>query len=136
MSEVAALARILPTLALIGGALLLVRRWAQRGGRVGSVDGVKILSRTGLTRGSVLAVVEVAGHRYLLGASDQGVRMLTELDPNAMTALPVAPPAAPLPPRAMDRAGIVQGPWMGLVNRLQQMTVRSHPSRPTDVVDL
>ena len=133
MSELAALARIIPTLALIVGALLLVRRWAQRGGGLSSNDGVKVLSRTGLTRGSVLAIVEVAGRRYLLGASDQGVRMLTELDADATLGVP-APPVAP---RAMDRSAITaQGPWMGLVNRLQQMTVRSHPSRPSDVVNL
>jgi flagellar biogenesis protein FliO len=132
MSELAALARIIPTLALIVGALLLVRRWAQRGGALGANDGVKVLSRTGLTRGSVLAIVEVAGHRYLLGASDQGVRLLTELDDDAM----LSTPAPPAPPRAMDRRAIAQGPRMGLVNRLQQMTVRSHPSRPSDVIDL
>ena len=135
MSEFAALARIIPTLVLIVGALLLVRRWAQRGGGLGANDGVKVLSRTGLTRGSVLAIVEVAGHRYLLGASDQGVRMLTELEADD-TLGALAPPVAP---RAMERSAIAasaQGPWMGLVNRLQQMTVRSHPSRPSDVVDL
>lgn len=131
-----ALAQMLPALALIVGALLLVKRWAARGGKLGPVEGVKVLSRTGLTRGAVVAVVEVAGKRYLLGAGEHGVRLLTEIDSDAVFGVPAAPDLAPTAPRvaAMDSLlrSSSQGPWMGLVNRLQAMTVRTDPSRARD----
>ena len=135
-----ALAQMLPALALIIGALLLVKRWAARGGRLGPVEGVKVLSRTGLTRGAVVAVVEVAGKRYLLGAGEHGVRLLTEIDSDfdlgADLGVPTVVAPAPTAPRAAAMDSLLrsstQRPWMGLVNRLQAMTVRTDPSRARD----
>jgi flagellar biogenesis protein FliO len=131
-----ALARMIPALALIVGALLLVKRWAKRnGGSRPSGEGVRIVSRTGLTRGAVVAVVDVAGRRFLLGAGEQGVRLLTEIDADAVMTPPI--PAPDIPRMAATDSPLrtlsFQRPWMGLVSRLQQMTVRSHPSKATDV---
>jgi len=132
-----ALARMIPALALIVGALLLVRRWARRGGGSRPTEGVKIVSRTGLTRGAVVAVVDVAGRRFLLGAGEQGVRLLTEIDPDAAMSAPATPVLVDTPRLAATdsplRSLMPQRPWMGLLSRLQQMTVRSHPSKATDV---
>ena len=127
-----ALLQMLPALALIVGALLLVKRWAARGGRVGAIEGVKVVSRTGLTRGAVLAVVEVAGKRYLVGAGEHGIRMLTEIEHDAALDAASVPSTPPLLAATDSRLSAAR-PWMGLVDRAKAMTVRSHPSRPSDV---
>lgn len=80
MTGVDALVRMLPSLAVIVGALLLLRHWAQRG-RSTSTTPLRVISRTGITKGSVVAVVEVGDRRLLVGAAEQGVSLLAELDP-------------------------------------------------------
>ena len=123
---------MVPALGLIIGALLLVRRWAARGGSPGGGEGLRVVTRTGLTRGAMVAVVDVDGQRFLVGAGDHGVTLLgarerpSPFDPPVVRAEggvfnAVSEPALRRP--ASDR------PWMGLVSRLQRMTVRSHPSR-------
>lgn len=134
-SGIDVLARLAPALALIVGALLLVRRWAQRGAS-SSGAGIKVLARTGLTRGAMVAVVEIGGSRYLVGASEHGVSLLSELPEDALsdaahttttaTACSSAPSAATDAPRELaprDR------PRMGPIDRLRQMTIRTHLER-------
>lgn len=132
------LARLLPSLALIVGALLLLRRWSRRaGGGVRPGGGVRVLSRTGVARGAVLAVVAVGERRFLVGAGDHGVSLLGELaaadldprEPGATELEPAVTPSAPA--HATDwRAPTLDRPWMGLVDRLRAMTVRTHLERP------
>jgi flagellar biogenesis protein FliO len=131
-------ARMLPPLALIVGSLLLLRRWAAKG-RGGVGTGPRVLGRTGVTRNAVIAVIDAGGRRFLVGAGDHGVNLLAELDQdvsalgggetielatNAETDLAPARPAF-----AIDR------PWMGLIHRLQQMTVRTHLQGPIHGAD-
>jgi flagellar protein FliO/FliZ len=155
MDPIESLGRLLLSLGAIVGALLLVRHWAQRGRNLGGGAGVRIVGRTALTRTSVVAVVEADGRRFLIGAADQGVRLLGELDPDdteaalaehaATGALP-----APRPPRRTAPSGFASAlrfasptdggmlhrtdrPWTGLLDRLRAMTVRTHVDRPTRV---
>jgi flagellar biosynthetic protein FliO len=119
------LGRMLPSLALIVGALLLVRRWAQRGGRALGDSGVRVLGRTAVTRNAVVAVVEIAGRRFLVGAGDQSVTLLSELDPAAPVGGPTIPLSAGTDVAPARPAMPSDRPWMGLIHRLQLMTVRT-----------
>lgn len=117
--SVEVLARLVPTLALIVGALLLVRRWGQRGGALQSA-GIKVLARAGLTRGAMVAVVEVGGQRYLVGASEQGVSLLGQVDEHELPEELLQVAAMEAPHAHHDR------PRMGMIDRLREMTVRTH----------
>lgn len=117
------LARLVPTLAVIVGALLLARRWAQRGATAHSA-GIKVLARAGLTRGAMVAVVDVGGRRYLVGASEQGVALLGQLEEHELPEELLQAAATDAPQDIGDR------PRMGLVDRLREMTVRTHLERP------
>lgn len=153
MTGVDVLARTLPSLLLIVGALLVLRYWVQRG-TVGHDAGVRVVSRTGLAKGAVVAVVAVGERRLLVGASEHGIALLTELEADEATltagelagrtsperattdpvAVPDVPPAAFRPrgfPRTTDQ------PRMAPIDRLRAVTVRrtvpSHPRRPNGV---
>ena len=159
MTGVDALARMLPSLAIIVGALLLLRHWAQKG-RGGTTTPLRVISRTGLAKGSVVAIVEVGDRRLLVGAADQSVSLLAELDdvPTAVVDGPSPATAtdetdrtsAPAVVPATDRQRLLDQlrpalptasltptddrPRMAAIDRLRHMTVRSpvrtHPSRP------
>ncbi len=104
--------RMVVSLAVVLGLLLLLARLGSRRfqGRAGSP--VKVLHRQSLTRGSSVAVVTIGSRVLVLGTTDQQVRMLAELDPadliaaapadggsatgrRALVALPSPEPAAP-----------------------------------------
>lgn len=105
------LARLLPPLLLIVGALLALRRWS---GQASQPDqALRVVARTGLTRSAVVAIVAVGGRRFLLGASDAGVRLLRELEPadDPVEQISGKDPVAPQP-----RSGIV--------DRLRERTLR------------
>lgn len=156
MTAVDILARTLPSLLLIVGGLLVLRLWAQRG-RLGPQSGVRVVSRTGLAKGAVVAVVAVGERRLLVGASEHGICLLSELAAET-DAVPAADdplgPALPDGPVAARPAGIpgltlpglrprtlpwtIDRPRMAPVDRLRALTVRrtvpSHPRRPTGVL--
>lgn len=153
MDPVESLGRLVLSLGAIVGVLLLVRHWAQRtrgGGSSGG--GVRVLGRTSLTRTSLVAVIETDGRRFLIGAADQGVRLLGELERDssgddlaahggaaAMTAPQHSPRTAPT--TGASFASPTDGgtlhhndrPWTGLLDRLRSMTVRTHVDRPIRV---
>jgi flagellar biogenesis protein FliO len=64
------------------GAVLLLRRFAFRGGRT-SGAGVSVVGVVPLARGSTLYVVEFDGRRLLIGASPSGLRTLAQAAPAA-----------------------------------------------------
>lgn len=148
-----ALARMLPSLAVIVGALLLLRHWARRSGRAGGSP-LRVVSRAGIGKGSLVAVVEVEGRRLLVGAGEHGVRLLTDLEASAEELPAPDPPAAaelteavagaapatspePLPPEPLTSDPTHDRPRMAPIDRLRAMTVRqpvaSHRPRPTRV---
>ena len=81
--------RVVLALAVVLGLLWWLARRAGGGRARAKVTTVSVVGRQSLGRHSGVAVVEVEGRRLLLGVTDQGVSLLTEL---AVT--PVAEPAA------------------------------------------
>lgn len=132
---------------VMAGGLLAVAR-ASRGGRAGS--SIRVSGRHGLAKGAVVAVVEVDGRRFLVGAGDHQVSMLTELAPvdevlevqdledaptgivrarTTTARLAAAIVAANQHARRPHRMGSAQhsGPRIGPLDRLRALTVRSAP---------
>lgn len=108
--------RVVVSLALVLGLLWLVARASQRrfGGAARSM--VRVIARQSLARNSALAVVEVGERVLVVGVGEQGVSLLTELDPDEVPE-PVAGSADPASSeasaaRAARRAGfrLVKGP--------------------------
>ena len=73
--------RVVLSLGVVLGLFWMVARTGSR--RLGGRDRalMKVRSRQSLSRGSSLAVVEVGSRVLVVGVSDGGVRLLTELDP-------------------------------------------------------
>lgn len=140
MSGSDALGRLLPSLVVLGGVLVALRWYLRRQGGTGR-QLVRVLSRTGLSRGALVAVVEAGERRLLLGVTDHQINLLAELPLDAefgefgvthdLTGADV-----PDSPAATDAAGFASalrgthGPRMGIVDRLRDMTVRTAPPRP------
>lgn len=80
--------RVVVSLGVVLGLFWTVARLGSRkmGGRGGAL--VRVRSRQALSRGSSLAVVEVGSRVLVVGVSDSGVRLLTELDPCELEAEP------------------------------------------------
>lgn len=138
------------TIVMVGGLLLAARANRSRGG---PGSGIRVTGRHGLSKGAVVAVVQVDGRRFLVGAGDNQISMLTELDPaeevesieagadaegvaslglrgTGTTATRVAGflAAARRQSRPLHRTerSTTPGPRIGPVDRLRAMTVRSH----------
>jgi len=89
------LLRVVLSLAVVLGILWFVANKAgRRGGRTRLV---RVAGRQALSRTASVAVVEVADRVLVLGVSDAGVRLLTELDPDQI-AEPEDASAAPVLP--------------------------------------
>ncbi|QWZ08500.1 flagellar biosynthetic protein FliO [Nocardioides panacis] len=111
--------RVVISLGVVLGLFWTIARIGSRkvGGRDRSL--VRVRSRQALSRGSSLAVVEVGSRVLVVGVSDAGVRLLTELDPfeletdvSDLTELPAEAtvlradaPARPLSRRATRSSG-------------------------------
>jgi flagellar protein FliO/FliZ len=92
--------RFLLSLGVVLGLFWAVARMGAR--RVGGRDRtlLRVRSRQALSRGSSIAVVEVGSRVLLVGVSDTGVRLLTELDPFELDSVPTvltAPTSEPIP---------------------------------------
>jgi flagellar protein FliO/FliZ len=73
--------RLIASLAVVVGLMILLARFAGRRMRGTEGSAVRVVHRQALTRGSGVAVVEVAGRLLVLGTTEQQVSLLTELDP-------------------------------------------------------
>ncbi|MCP4309123.1 MAG: flagellar biosynthetic protein FliO [bacterium] len=114
---------VLPGLIIVIGAPLAIW-WYMRRTR-GSVAGrLKISEKAAMGKNVFVAVVEVDDKRFLIGAGESGVGLLSELEP-----LPevVEEPAEEV---ADTTNGITEQPRIGLVRRLQLMTVRGPAQTP------
>lgn len=110
---------ILPALAVFVGGPILI--WWLRRGRASGGAALRVVARTALTRGSVVAVVESQGRRLLVGATDHGISVLSELDASDGATIDTdgAEPARPVP----------AGPRTSPLEAMRTMTLRS-PARP------
>ena len=135
MTGTDALSRLLPSLVVLGGVLVALRWYLRRQGGPGN-QAVRVVSRTGLSRGALLAVVDIAGGRLLLGVTDHQINLLAELPQDAAHGLTELSDLHDTTPVATDATGLASalrrthGPRMGIVDRLREMTVRSAPPRP------
>lgn len=142
---------LLLLVAAIVAVPLLLRRY-----RSVTPDGVRVVARTALSKGVVVAVLAVGDRRLLVGAGERGVQLLAELEPDPSGAAGLSghvttttdldgTDAVDNTPGWPDRAtalaaltGTSQprptGPRIGLVDRLRAMTVRTEASRPRDVL--
>lgn len=87
--------RLVLSLALVVGLLVLVVRIGQRRFRAGTDAAVRVLHRQALTRTSGVAVLAVGGRVILVGTTDHQVSLLTELEPDAFATELATEPTAP-----------------------------------------
>jgi len=78
--------RLVLSLSVVLGLLLLLARIGGRKFRGRSDAMVQILHRQHLTRGSTISVVSVGSKVLVLGTTENQVRVLTELDPDEVGA--------------------------------------------------
>jgi flagellar protein FliO/FliZ len=86
--------RVVISLAVVLGLFWLVARTGSRKLGVRDRGLLRVRGRQALTRGSSLAVVEVGARVLVVGVSDSGVRLLTELDPRELESAVPAPAKA------------------------------------------
>ncbi|HYF72240.1 MAG TPA: flagellar biosynthetic protein FliO [Nocardioides sp.] len=97
--------RLLVSLSLVLGLLLLLIRFGGRRFRGNRDSMVRVLHRHHLSRGSTVSVVAVGSRLLVLGATEHQVRVLTELDPEDLAdtgadVLTLAGPSAERPASA------------------------------------
>lgn len=126
------LVRLLLSMTVVIGGLLAVRWWGLRGST--RLRGIKIVARAPLGRTASVAVLEVGSRRYLIGAAEQSVNLLAELDPDedldGLDRDGGAAAASSTEPSTPATDGSVPGltkrvtPRIGLLAQLRQMTTR------------
>ena len=138
--SIGSLVRLLVSFGAVIGALLLIRRWGQRGSMSGR-SALRVVARLVVARGSSVAVVAVGRRHLVVGASEHGVSLLAELDEEDLAALERnerTAAAAPGDRGSIDlaaeafgpRSGRDTRPGTGLIGRLQRMTLRTSTRGP------
>jgi flagellar protein FliO/FliZ len=134
--------RLLLSLAFVGGVLWFAARLAQKRG-LGQTGGmVDVVARQRLGRTSTVNVVRIADRVLVVGATEEQVTLLAELDGDALEATlaeraadpdPAGEDGEPLPaarPGSGRVGGVLAGSvldrqgWTGFVTQLRDRTVR------------
>lgn len=116
---------VVPALVIVFGAPVGIW-WYLRRSRKGTVGRLQISDKAVLGKNVWVAVIEVDDKRFLVGAGESGVGLISELEALPMTVEePAAEETATEPTN-----GITEQPRMGLVRRLQLLTVRSQAQSP------
>jgi flagellar biogenesis protein FliO len=126
MSGTDIMAQILPAFLLVIGAPLAIWWWMKRSRR-GPTKRLRITDKAALGRNTWIAVAEIDGQRFLLGAGEHGVGMLSELEPAPAIETEEASVTVGIEPNATERT---TEPRMGLIRRLQLMTLRTSARPP------
>ncbi len=112
-------------------AVPLVLWWYVRRTRGSRPDRLRISDKAALGKNTWVAVVEIDDKRLLVGAGESGVGLISELEPlpeiveePATDAVSATESEEPL------LNGITEPPRIGLVRRLQLMTVRGPAQSP------
>jgi flagellar protein FliO/FliZ len=87
--------RVAVSLGVVLGLFWLVARAGSRRFSGGTRNLVRVRGRQSLSRTSSLAVVEVGSRVLVVGVSDGGVRLLTELDPTELDVVDEQPEQGP-----------------------------------------
>ena len=131
--------RLLLSLAFVGGVLWFAARLAGKRGLGSSGGLVEVVAHQRMGRASTVNVLRIGDRVLVVGATEQQVTLLAELDGEAVEAT-LAERAASGPgegrpalalPAATGRAGgglsgsvLDRGAWSGLVSQLRERTVR------------
>lgn len=126
MSGTDIVANVLPAFLLVIGAPLGIWWWMRRT-RGTSAARLRVTDKAALGRNTWIAVAEIDGQRFLLGAGENGVGLLSELEP---TPVVEEAEAMVLDGTSYDAKDRVTEPRMGLIRRLQQMTLRTSARPP------
>jgi len=100
----------------------LVLWWFMRKSRGATPSRLRITDKAAMGKSTWVAVVEVDDKRFLVGAGESGVGLISELE--ALADMEEATDASPV------SNGIIEQPRNGLVRRLQLMTVRGPAQSP------
>jgi flagellar protein FliO/FliZ len=125
--------RLVFSLAVVVGMLLLLAKFSAKRFRGGSGSLVQVVQRQPLSRTSSVAVVTVGSRVLVLGTTEQQVQLLTELDPDELDVPDLAVPdleAASDRPRAIERGQSDEAPAARLLARPK----RQSRTKPTAVV--
>ena len=98
--------RVGVSLCVVLGLLWATARIGSRRLGGGSRSLVRVRGRQALSRTSSLAVVEVGSRVLVVGVSDGGVRLLTELDPEELEVAETEAPVADVAPGARRRTPV------------------------------
>jgi len=127
--------RLVCSLAVVLGLLLLIARFAGKRfqGRVGAP--VQILHRQPISRGSSVAVVSVGTRILVLGSTEQQVTLLTELEPDEIGVDLTEPAADDMPePARRPSSPIATTPLAGSLlsgqTWKQALAVATRATRP------
>lgn len=120
VSLLSLLGRLVVSLAIVL-ALMAALAWVLRNRMVPGIrrptaprDTLQVVARHALSRSASVAVVRAADRALVIGISDSGVTLLTEIDP---ATLDTEDPEAPSP--------LIEGPsWRGFVDTLRERSVR------------
>ena len=120
----AMLLEALPAFLLVLGTPVAVWWWLSKGRRF-TPGRLRVTDKAALGRNTWLAVVEIDDRRMLIGAGEHGVDLLSELEPQdeATETAETPDPTASRMLRVPN--GFDNGPGMGLLRRLQLMTLRT-----------
>ena len=136
--------RLVLCLAFIAVVLLFASRVAKKRGLGGATGVIEVVARQRMGRASSVSVLRVAGRVLVVGATEQQVTLLAEVEDDELeTALAAQPrplvgadgvtselPVArrPLPARtgsgALGGSVLDRGAWTSLVSELRERTVR------------
>lgn len=115
---------ILPGFAVVI-AVPLVLWWYVHRTRSETPNRLRISDKAALGKNVWVAVVEVDEQRFLVGAGESGVGLISELE-----ALPEAVASPSAETADAEANGITEQPRIGLVRRLQLLTVRGPAQTP------
>ncbi|MCP3996099.1 MAG: flagellar biosynthetic protein FliO [bacterium] len=109
----------------------LVLWWYVRKSRGSTTNRLRISDKAPMGKNTWVAVVEVDDKRFLVGAGETGVGLISELEALPETvAEPAEEAAATTAIAGNGQNGITEQPRIGLVRRLQLMTVRGPAESP------
>ena len=114
----------LPAFVLVLGTPIAVWWWLSKGRRL-TPGRLRVTDKAALGRNTWLAVVEIDDRRMLIGAGEHGVDLLSELEPQDEATEIVGNPEPTASRTLRLPNGFENGPGMGLLRRLQLMTLRS-----------
>ena len=121
--------RLVLSLAFIGAVLWFAARVAQKRG-IGQGNGlIEVVARQRMGRASTVSVVRIADRVLVVGATEEQVTLLAEMDGDVVEEAlaerrPAAQPAVAGAPGALAGSVFDRNSWTTFVSQLRERTVR------------